>query len=84
MSLRNLAFLITLSPAAVGAQATEPAGPPIQDNSFLIEEAYNQDPGIVQHIFTFRNHRGSSDFEASFTQEWPVDGIKNQLSYDLF
>src|SRR2546423_9129855 len=23
----------------------------IMDNSFLIEEAYNQEPGIVQHIF---------------------------------
>ena len=24
----------------------------IEDNSFLIEEAYNQEPGVVQHIFT--------------------------------
>jgi hypothetical protein len=24
----------------------------IEDNSFLIEEAYNQDAGTVQHIFT--------------------------------
>jgi len=23
---------------------------PIQDNSFLVEEAYNQEDGIVQHI----------------------------------
>jgi len=23
----------------------------IEDNSFLVEEAYNQDPGVVQHIF---------------------------------
>ncbi len=23
----------------------------IEDNSFLIEEAYNQEPGVVQHIF---------------------------------
>lgn len=26
---------------------------PIQDNSFLIEEAYNQEFGVVQHINTF-------------------------------
>ncbi|MEP6905864.1 MAG: transporter [Gemmatimonadales bacterium] len=81
MASRNLALLIMLSPATLGAQS--PA-PPIQDNSFLIEEAYNQEQGIVQHIFTFRNHRGSPDYEASFTQEWPVGGITHQLSYDLF
>ena len=23
---------------------------PLQDNSFLVEEAYNQEPGVVQHI----------------------------------
>ena len=34
--------------------------PKIEDNSFLIEEAYNQEPGIIQHIQTFqglRQHR---------------------------
>ena len=84
MSRRNLTLLIALSPAALIAQSAVPASPPIQDNSFLIEEAYNQEQGIVQHIGTFRTHRGSSDFEASFTQEWPVGGITHQLSYDLF
>ncbi len=80
---------MALSPAALVAQSVTPApnpapAPPgIQDNSFLIEEAYNQEAGIVQHISTFRSHRGSSDFEASFTQEWPVGGITHQLSYDL-
>jgi len=24
-----------------------------QGNSFLIEEAYNQEPGVVQHVFNF-------------------------------
>jgi len=84
MFLRNLTILMALSPAALTAQSVAPASPPIQDNSFLIEEAYNQEEGIVQHIGTFRTHRGSSDFEASFTQEWPVGGITHQLSYDLF
>ena len=31
----------------------------IEDNSFLIEEAYNQEPGVVQHIFQSR------------LQQWP-------------
>jgi len=48
-----------------------------------MEEAYNQEKGIVQHINTFRTHRGSSDFDYSFTQEWPVGGLTHQLSYDL-
>lgn len=26
----------------------------IQDNSFLIEDASNQEPGVVQHIQTFQ------------------------------
>jgi hypothetical protein len=89
VSLKNLLVLMALSPAPLVAQSAAPApnpapAPPgIQDNSFLIEEAYNQEEGIVQHISTFRSHRGSSDFEASFTQEWPVGGITHQLSYDL-
>jgi hypothetical protein len=63
--------------------ASTKAAPGIQDNSFLMEEAYNQEQGIVQHIGTFRRHRESSDFDASFTQEWPVGSITHQLSYDL-
>ena len=59
------------------------AAPGIQDNSFLIEEAYNQDPGVVQHISLFRKDPRSGEWAASFTQEWPVGGIKNQLSYTV-
>ncbi|MBA3444551.1 MAG: transporter [Gemmatimonadales bacterium] len=54
----------------------------IQDNSFLIEEAYNQERGIVQHISTFERLRGG-DWAFGFTQEWPVGGIRHQLSYTL-
>ena len=39
----------------------------IQDNSFLIEEAYNQEPGVVQHIFNARwsvNRNGGGDDRA--------------------
>jgi hypothetical protein len=31
--------------------ASEPLAKGIQDNSFFIEEAYNQELGVVQHIF---------------------------------
>ncbi|HEX3582071.1 MAG TPA: hypothetical protein VH087_09940 [Thermoanaerobaculia bacterium] len=53
---------------------------PIQDNSFLVEEAYNQEPGVVQHIFTFqRTHAGT--WAGTFTEEWPVGGLRHQFSY---
>lgn len=57
--------------------------PSIQDNSFLIEEAYNQEPAVVQHISTFVRRFESHDWVYSFTQEWPVNGIKHQLSYTV-
>lgn len=56
---------------------------PIQDNSFLIEEAYNQEDGVVQHISNFMRLSPSREWAYTFTQEFPVRGQKNQLSYTL-
>src|SRR5687767_7475182 len=84
INMRNVVLLLTFAPALLSAQIAQvPEPPAIQDNSFLIEEAYNQEQGIVQHISIFRSYRGSSDFDAAFTQEWPLGGITHQLSYDL-
>jgi hypothetical protein len=55
----------------------------IQDNSFLIEEAYNQTPGVVQHITVFERDRDSKAWELGFTQEWPWLSEKHQLSYSI-
>ena len=46
-SASSLAYLLPLSALI----ASEPLAKGIQDNSFFIEEAYNQEPGVVQHIF---------------------------------
>ncbi len=74
--------LLFLIPAVLIAQ--EPAEPAIEDNSFFIEEAYNQEPGVVQHINTFAVTGPSRrDLFYSFTQEWPFKGQKHQLSYTL-
>lgn len=81
MSPKNLAVLLVLAPALARAQSSPT--PVVQDNSFLVEEAYNQESGIVQHIVTLRTFRGSSDYNGAFTQEWPVGSIRHQLSYDL-
>jgi hypothetical protein len=51
----------------------------IEDNSFLIEEAYNQDPGVIQHISSFQFMKDHS-WIYTFTDEWPVPGRKHQLS----
>ncbi len=54
----------------------------IQDNSFLLEEAYNQEAGVVQHISAFQRSEGG-DWGYTFTQEWPLGGIRHQLSYSV-
>jgi hypothetical protein len=75
---------------AVGVRAqnteTSPHGysQAIEDNSYFIEEAYNQEDRVVQHIsnglFTFGPTR---ELLFSFTQEWPVGGRAHQLSYTV-
>ena len=57
--------------------------PPIQDNSFLIEEAYNQERGVVQHISTFVHSTKGSGWTYAFTQEWPLHSQTHQLSYTV-
>jgi hypothetical protein len=64
----------------IAAIASEPG---IQDNSFLVEEAYNQEFGVVQHISSFTRFWDSKDWNYSFTQEWPVKNQRHQLSYTL-
>lgn len=62
----------------------EADGPAIADNSFFIEEAYNQEPGVVQHISTF-SLAGSAnrDLFYTLTQEWPFHGQRHQVSFTL-
>jgi outer membrane putative beta-barrel porin/alpha-amylase len=57
----------------------------IEDNSFLIEEAYNQEPGVVQHIFNaqYTTTGGQHGWNFSFTQEWPVFSLEHQFSYTI-
>ncbi|WP_257304935.1 transporter [Geothrix campi] len=68
---------------AASLTAQEKKEGPIQDNSFLVEEAYNQEAGVVQHISTFTRYQETKDWIYTFTQEWPVGSIKHQLSFTL-
>ena len=56
----------------------------IEDNSMFIEEAYNQEDKVVQHISNFVFLPNLKDnFQYAFTQEWPAFGLNHQLSYTL-
>ena len=72
--LAVLAFVVL---CRSGVLAEEPKK--IRDNSFLLEEAYNQEPGVIQHIQAFQRMRDES-WSYTFTEEWPVPDETHQLS----
>jgi hypothetical protein len=84
-SCRALLLLVTCHSTLITVLRAEPLAKGIQDNSFLVEEAYNQEPGVVQHIFNFPLLFSGSDkeFTPTFTQEWPVFSQTHQFSYTL-
>jgi hypothetical protein len=86
--IQRLILLLAVAwPGHAGAQqptAAPPSSRPFEivDNSFLVEEAYNQEAGIFQNIFgALRNEGGQ--WAATFTQEWPAPSVRHQLSYAL-
>ena len=79
-------LLVFLSTLLLGqaAEKNTSASSPIQDNSFLLEEAYNQEDGVVQHISTFTQLWNSSDWAYTFTEEWPVPAHwRHQVSFTV-
>jgi hypothetical protein len=80
---------LLISGAAVAAQSPAPSQPSdssrkfeITDNSFLVEEAFNQERGVFQNIFSWTRGRNGG-WAASFTQEWPAPGMTHQFSYTV-
>jgi hypothetical protein len=73
-------LLFTVYAPSLPAQSSSPG---ISDNSFLIEEAYNQEPGVVQHISNFSRADEGGSWAFSFTQEWPLRGVRHQISYGI-
>lgn len=91
-ALSNSRKIFALGAALViflAVQSTQAAEPRpidgISDNSFLVEEAYNQEPGVIQHIFNalYINDFQRSGWSFNFTQEWPVFSQDHQLSYSI-
>lgn len=75
-----LLFLGTLfGSTAVAQMAAENAA--IEDNSFLVEEAFNQEKNIIQHISMFTWNPEAGGWVYTFTEEWPFPGHeRHQLS----
>jgi hypothetical protein len=70
----------------VQAQQQQPFQPAVEpfrisDNSFLVEEAFNQEAGIFQNIFNAA--RSEHAWASTFTQEWPIASQTHQFSYTL-
>jgi len=71
--------VLAQTPATLPASDQEPFK--ITDNSFLVEEAFNQEAGVFQNIFGAIRINGT--WAATFTQEWPLPSQAHQLSYTL-
>ena len=85
----SCAFVLIAAPIAIHAEPPKRLAEGIQDNSFLIEEAYNQEEGVVQHlmnvVYAHTRQTGPDEQQLAFvfTQEWPVFSQRHQLSYTL-
>ena len=88
LARRLCCLLIFICVVPLAAQEDDPRpAKGIQDNSFFIEEAYNQEAGVVQHIlngwYSVDRMNGPDDKEMQFvfTQEWPIGSQTHQFSY---
>jgi hypothetical protein len=81
--MNKIILLVLMIAAAVcSAAAQTQTSQSIEDNSFLIEEAYNQEKGVIQYISSFIRTR-NGDFAYGFTNEFPVGGQRHQFSYTV-
>jgi len=88
MRIPSFILLVVLATGRLVSQVNAPprveATPALEDNSFFIEEAYNQEEGVVQHISGFLyTTTPKRQLAYSFTQEWPLAGELHQISYTL-
>ena len=78
--IRLVVWMTILYSISMSAQQFSQA---IEDNSFFIEEAFNQEFRVLQHIYTGYYQTNTKSFIYSFTQEWPTGGRTHQLSYTI-
>lgn len=76
------AALLLLAGTIAGAQSTTPAPEPVRDNSFLVEEAFNQPAGVVQHV-ALLDAPSQGGMSLTVGEEWPLGGMRHQFSYSI-
>jgi Putative MetA-pathway of phenol degradation len=84
----HIVYVATIALAAMVCTSSAAEKDPIDvisDNSFLVEEAYNQELNVVQHIFNaiYINDPSLHGWAFSFTQEWPVFSELHQFSFTI-
>ncbi len=75
---RHLFIAALIAPAVAHADDG-----PIADNSFLVEEAYNQPANVVQHIQSMRLDLRHKSWGYTLEDEWPVPNEEHQLSVSI-
>lgn len=55
----------------------------IEDNSFLLEEAYNQKPGEFQFIQRYQGYNSGREYLFSSEGEVPLGSVQHQFSYQI-
>jgi hypothetical protein len=79
--MRPIAAILVASLATTALAGEREVIRDLEDNSFLIEEAYNQERGVVQNITTFARDRETGDWLVTYTQEWPVFSEAHQVGF---
>lgn len=79
-ALRAFPAVAQPGPATAPSDSARPFE--IEDNSFLVEEAFNQEAGVVQNIAGGVVLQDTG-WALTFTQEWPVPGVRHQLSFTI-
>lgn len=86
--IKTMMIAVMLSGGGAAAQSvpsSEPAASGvIADNSFFIEEAYNQEPGVAQHVFAAAHFPAPrSTWNTTLTGEFPLHTQRHQGSWTL-
>lgn len=79
-----VALFAGLFSTAAPAQNSSAKVSAIEDNSFMVEEAFNQERNVIQHINTFTHDWEGNGWVYTFTQEWPFPGHeRHQISFTI-
>lgn len=74
--------LVWLFSANIFAQQAPEQSEKIMDNSFFVEEAYNQEKGVIQHVNAFMLSR-NKNWLYTFSEEMPIKSLKHQFSFSI-